>query len=160
MTQINKINQALVEQAQIIFETMVFNKISVKEVKNSYFKYPDHISACIDISCEYADKEKLCQTLLVISFPKDVYLNTANSMFMEEKSEITDENNEVGLEIVNMIAGQTKLVANEMDLFFPMASPEHFDFSKLDDIFPEDPLVISNNFESPLGSFYLNVFYL
>ncbi len=53
------------------------------------------------------------QYVVVLSFPKDTFLNLLNSLLDEKFTEITSDNQDGAVEFLNIILGQAKLVLNE-----------------------------------------------
>lgn len=159
MSKMKAINEELITQAKTIFETMVFNKITATKISDQLELNNDHIAASIDISCDYNGAGEQA-ALFVISFPKEVYLKAANAMLMEDETEINDDNDEVGLELANMIAGQAKAAVNDLGTALPMASPFHFKKEQIEEMFPEKYSIISNTLTSNLGDFFINIYHL
>jgi chemotaxis protein CheX len=119
-------SKPFISAAKNVFETMVFTKLEpgkpqIKKGKKSR----GDVSAVLGLSGEVKKKNGTVpyKAMLVLSWPYATYFKVASAMLMEEFTAYSEENADVGGEIVNMIMGNAKRDLGSMDYTSNMAIP-------------------------------------
>ncbi|MBF0471339.1 MAG: chemotaxis protein CheX [Gammaproteobacteria bacterium] len=115
-----------IDATQHIYETMVSTQLKTGTAaykRDLSFDYD--YSAIIGNSGTFTKGESPInfKSIMVLSWPKDVYLKSAGKMLMEEISEYSAEVSDVGMEITNIVTGGAKTVLYELGFEVKMAIP-------------------------------------
>lgn len=155
-------SRPFIEAAKNVFETMVFTKLepSKPQIKSGNLSKGD-ISAVLGLngSLEKNGETKIYRAMLVISWPYETYFKVAGAMLMEEYHEFTDEIQDVGGEICNMIMGNAKRELAGLGYTSNMAIPSMIEGENHTIKYPNGTIVILIPIKSAHGSMFIELCY-
>ncbi len=96
---------------------------------------------------------------MILSWPMESYIKSANAMMMEEYTEMNEEIADVGMEISNITTGNAKKVLAEMGYLIEMATPTTVNGKDYQLRSAGNTRTIHIPFESDLGTFFIELNY-
>lgn len=120
-------------------------------IKGTHDQDDISIAAIIGLNCESFNG------LIVIAFPKAVFLKAMGNMFGEVLHEITDDMQDGASELLNMIYGQAKIVLNDQGFGISRALPSVIRGEKLRLYQDTSSKVFVLPFTCEAGTFYVEI---
>jgi chemotaxis protein CheX len=116
-------SKPFIQATQSIFETMISTSIKPgkPEFKTGHSALCE-ITSVIPVSGTLNENQNY-SAQFVLSFPMETYLKVASTMLMEEYKEFSEDIEDVGNEITNIVMGNAKRFLNEMGYTTSMAVP-------------------------------------
>lgn len=162
-------------------ERMFFIKTFVNSAKKVFFVQVQSMCEQKVIAVKSKEKELLIGDVsgiievmnnnltyaVVITFPKQTFVNIANKVLSENYTDVTDENIDLASELINIIYGQAKIVFPPQKGNFKLPLPyvnkgrafEGFKFEKETKSKLEEGKVITVSFGSAVGEFFIEVWF-
>jgi chemotaxis protein CheX len=97
--------------------------------------------------------------LIVLSFQKDVYLKVASAMLSQEFTDFTEDTEDVGAEIANIVMGNAKKVLAPQGYKIGMATPTQVKGLNHEIKYPPNTSVMEITISSSLGDFNFDICY-
>ena len=116
-------SKPFIQATQSMFETMISTNIKLgkPEFKTGQSALCE-ITSVIPVSGTLNQNQNY-SAQFVLSFPMETYLKVASAMLMEEYTEYSEEIEDVGNEITNIVMGNAKRFLNDMGYTTSMAVP-------------------------------------
>lgn len=151
-----------VESLKDVYKTMLRNELEheAPRLKNNSIASGDY-SALMGINgkYEFGDIKKTFKGSLVISWPRQSYINAASAMLMEDYTEYNEEISDVGLEICNITMGNAKNILNQLGYFIEMSIPNSIYGEKHEINSQKGVVTIVTPFKCELGSVFVELNY-
>jgi chemotaxis protein CheX len=151
-----------IEAIKEVYSTMLMTELApaAPVIKEGSVSNGDYSSIMgINGSYEGEGLKKKFKGTLVLSWPEEVYLNTASAMLMEDFTEITEEIADVGMEICNITMGNAKKVLSELGYYIEMSIPTSVR-GRDHELKPQKGITtIVTPLDSKLGKFFVELTY-
>ncbi|MBF0218236.1 MAG: chemotaxis protein CheX [Gammaproteobacteria bacterium] len=151
-----------IDATQTVYSTMVQTELkTTKAHYKSDLKFNYDYSAIIGNSGDYTrvNPHLSFKSTLIISWPKESYIKTANKMLMEAYEEYNKEISDVGMEICNIVTGAAKGVLYELGFEIRMAIPTSIWGANHSFGGQNASKTIVMPMKSELGTVYIQLFY-
>lgn len=153
-------SKPFIDAAKNIFSTMIASELTTKTpmLKTSSLSKGD-ISAVIGMTGVHSKdgKEYDFKGMLVLSFPFETYVKSANAMLNENHTEFNPQIADVGAEITNIIMGNAKRDLSSLGYKIGMAIPSTVSGKDHSLRYPPGTTVIAIPMETSHGTFYMEI---
>jgi chemotaxis protein CheX len=157
-----KFSKPFIDGLSDTFKVMMDTEVKAHspKVKTSNIATGD-ISALIGLNGVFENdgNKKSFKGLLVLSWSEEFYIKMASKMLMEEYTEYSEEIQDVGAELSNIVMGNAKGVLNPMGYKIEMASPSTVRGKQHEVIYPQNTTVIEITITSDMGQFMMELCY-
>ena len=144
------------------FKIMLFTEITAHSPKlKTTNKAHGEITAIIGMNgtIEKNGKVQDFNGLIALSFSKEVYLNLASAILMQEFTDYHEDMEDTGPEIANIVMGNAKKVLATNGYKIGMSTPTRIKGKDHEIKYPKNTMVIETSISSTLGDFMFEICY-